>query len=97
MSDYENLIEDVVERYPHFVVEVSGPWRNPQGQLEDEPWICNFKNRTSRYTNVHAGSGGETMIAALQAGIAYIDAHADDPLLRNYDDNVPVARSPGPK
>lgn len=96
MSDYEALVEDVVARYPHLVVVMSGPWRDRDGRLEDQPWICNFKNRSRQHQHVHPGSGGSTMLSALQAGIEYLDRHSDDETVHNYGGPIPSDTSQAP-
>ncbi|MCV9963980.1 hypothetical protein OIU34_19050 [Pararhizobium sp. BT-229] len=73
----EALIQEFTERYPHLVLEISGPWRDRDGALEEEPWIANFKNRTLTLRTVHPGSSGATMELALKAGIAYLEANPD--------------------
>ncbi|MDE5444428.1 hypothetical protein GWG65_23855 [Bradyrhizobium sp. CSA207] len=83
MSDYESLVDDLINRYPHLVLAKSGPWRERDGQLPDKPWICDFKNSSMSLQEVHPGSSGATMFLALKAGMEYIDRHADDPAVRN--------------
>jgi hypothetical protein len=73
----EALIQEFTERFPHLVIDISGPWRAPDGSLEDEPWIANFKNRTLTHRTIHPGSRGATMELALKAGIAYLEANPE--------------------
>jgi hypothetical protein len=85
MSDYETLVADLIARYPHLVMEVSGPWRDRTGTIDPMPWVCNFKNASLSLQMVHPGSCGATTADALRAGLEHLDAHADDPKIKDYD------------
>jgi hypothetical protein len=85
MSDYESLVDDFINRYPHLLLAMSGPWRDRDGQLRDKPWVCNFKNSSMLLQEVHSGSSGATMFLALKAGVEHLDRHADDSAVRNHN------------
>jgi hypothetical protein len=94
MTDYDALVADLIDRYPHLVMVMSGPWRDRGGEIAAEnPWICNFKNCSMLLREVHPGSGGATMLDALKAGIQFLDDHADEPDVRdNRTGNSPTMR-----
>lgn len=94
MSDYETLVDDLIGRYPHLVLEMTGPWRERDGQISELQWICNFKNRSRMLQYVHPGTNGTTMAQALTAGLEFLDLHADDAAVRNHDD--PPGSQPSP-
>lgn len=94
MSDYETLVERTVARYPHLVMTMSGPWREHDGRTAAEPWICSFRNASLSLCEVHPGSAGTSMYRALEAGLAWLETHADDPRVRDHGAG-PSSPSPG--
>lgn len=85
MSDYDALVCELVEKFPHLVLEMTGPWRGRDGRMLPEPWICNFKNSSLGYRQVSSGSSGCSMSSALTAGLNYLKAHAQSTEVRNCD------------
>jgi hypothetical protein len=94
MPEIDALVDDLTNRYPHLVLELSGPWRDEHDLVSDSPWISNFKNRSRLLQYVHPGSSGSTMLHALKAGLEYLDGHADEPAVRNHDSTVEPVPTP---
>lgn len=92
MSDFESLVAELNEEYPHLILELSGPW---QDRFEEERvWICNFKNKTLSLGYVHSGSKGETMFEALSVGMDYLSQNAHMSRIQNCDPADDAGKSP---
>jgi hypothetical protein len=94
MSEIDALVDDLANRYPHLVLELSGPWRDENDHVSESSWISNFKNRSKLLQYVHPGSSGSTMLQALKAGLEYLDRHADEPAVRNHDSTAEAVPTP---
>lgn len=85
MTDYDDLVSEFIARFPHLVLEMTGPWRDRSGKMLSEPWICNFKNASLGLQGVHSGSAGHSMSSALEAGLDYLGQHAESAEVRDYE------------
>lgn len=69
----EEIVESVVARYPNLVVEISGPWLDLKFGTRD--YICNWKDQRFGFSQIHPGSRGDTMAAAVEASLSAVEQY----------------------